>query len=127
MNIYVVCRRNILFHFKSTVQYSQYYTSFSHSCCRYVYVLSIISVFFLLHVEAVQLITEGKDQKIVQPTEGATYGKIWKKKAVAKVNFTIRSLSTKTQFGKTCYFYSYRPILWTDLRHLKKSNMSDVA
>ena len=51
-----------------------------------------------------QLISEGKAPKIVQPTEGATYDKIWKKKAVAKVNFTIRLLSTNTQLTKHICF-----------------------
>lgn len=40
-------------------------------------------------VEAVELISEGKAPKITQPTEGATYDKIWKKKAVAKIDWSL--------------------------------------
>ena len=38
-----------------------------------------------LQGEAVNLIYEGKAPRIVQPEEGATYDKIWKKKEVAQV------------------------------------------
>ncbi|XP_041459502.1 mitochondrial 10-formyltetrahydrofolate dehydrogenase-like isoform X1 [Lytechinus variegatus] len=37
--------------------------------------------------EAVNLIYEGKAPRIVQPEEGATYDKIWKKKEVAQIPF----------------------------------------
>ena len=46
------------------------------------YRFALISCF---KVEAVDLISEGKAPRIVQPDEGATYDKIWKKKDVAKV------------------------------------------
>ena len=67
-----------------------------------------------------QLISEGKAPKIVQATEGATYDKIWKKKAVAKVNYAIRFTVNKYPIGKTYFFYCYGLVLWTDLRHLFK-------
>ncbi|CAB4005971.1 Cytosolic 10-formyltetrahydrofolate dehydrogenase [Paramuricea clavata] len=38
-------------------------------------------------VEAVDLISDGKAPRIVQPEEGATYDKIWKKKEVAKIHW----------------------------------------
>jgi hypothetical protein len=47
----------------------------------------IISIMkhFIVQVEAVDLISDGKAPRIVQTEEGATYDKIWKKKEVAKV------------------------------------------
>ena len=44
-----------------------------------------ICQFFFTQGEAVQLIADGKAPRIVQPEEGATYDKIWKKKEVAQV------------------------------------------
>ena len=43
----------------------------------------------MFQVEAVELIAEGKAPKIIQPTEGATYDKIWKKKEVAQVCIVV--------------------------------------
>jgi len=40
-------------------------------------------------VEAVELISEGKAPRIVQPTEGATYDKMWKKKELAKIDWSM--------------------------------------
>ena len=42
--------------------------------------------------EAVQLIYEGKAPRIVQPEEGATYDKLWKKKEVAQVRIMLNSI-----------------------------------
>ena len=44
-------------------------------------------------VEAVELISENKAPRIVQPEEGATYDKIWKKKEVAKVMKCVLQLN----------------------------------
>ena len=62
------------------------------------YHFALISCF---KVEAVDLISEGKAPRIVQPEEGATYDKIWKKKDVAKVMvelFVVSKLVTLLLF-----------------------------
>jgi hypothetical protein len=52
-------------------------------------------------VEAVDLISDGKAPRIVQPEEGATYDKIWKKKEVAKVVY-IYELAVRAQQLSLC-------------------------
>jgi len=52
------------------------------------------------------LIANGKAPHIVQPEEGATYDKIWKKKDVAKVNRkknTILTCSDMSSLSAICH------------------------
>ena len=44
-----------------------------------------IIIILEIQAEAVDLIATGKAPRIVQPEEGASYDKIWKKKSVAEV------------------------------------------
>lgn len=66
-------------------EYGNSLSSLPQPICVYHTQCTVI-LLFCFKVEAVDLISEDKAPRIVQPEEGATYDKIWKKKDVAKVN-----------------------------------------
>lgn len=90
------CLESFLFRFNVFSDGVHSLKSYSSCCClgdldeRFGFnVLSFILFIIVLNiqVEAVNLIADGKASKTVQPEEGATYDKIWKKKEVAQVGY----------------------------------------
>ena len=69
-----------------TLYYARLYTMYSFTTSYHVPLCTMLNIVYI-QVEAVDLIAHGKAPKIIQPLEGATYDKIWKKKAVAEINW----------------------------------------